>query len=300
MRANKHVLVMSLLIVPWFVSTAGAQEGEQPTSQPVPTSQPYAPTASPAPDASPLPPALPEGMSLEETLEQGRATPESFPDVIHDDQWLGLLMVDWWDYRLSPADVEHATAWEINAWFGGDYNRLVFKPEGEYEASKLKTENDLVYSRLIAPFWSAQAGASYSNSWSSEEGYTDTWALTLGFQGIAPGKFEVDVAAYLSQNADVTLGAEVEYDWRLTQRLVFQPRVAVSLAAQDIPSQGIGAGLSSLSTAARLRYEFLRELAPYIGVRWERDFFGTAQRTRQAGESPGNFSLLAGLRFAFL
>lgn len=34
----------------------------------------------------------------------------------------------------------------------------------------------------------------------------------------------------------------------------------------------LGSGLSSIEAGARLRYEFIREFAPYVGVEWERTF----------------------------
>jgi copper resistance protein B len=34
----------------------------------------------------------------------------------------------------------------------------------------------------------------------------------------------------------------------------------------------IGSGLSSIEAGVRLRYELIREFAPYVGVEWERTF----------------------------
>src|SRR3546814_9755282 len=68
------------------------------------------------------------------------------------------------------------------------------------------------------------------------------------------------------------------------------------LAAQDIPELGIGSGLSSAEIGARLRYEFVPEFAPYIGVEYERSFGDTARFARAAGEDVGGWSFLVGLR----
>jgi len=65
----------------------------------------------------------------------------------------------------------------------------------------------------------------------------------------------------------------------------------------DIDAEhGIGAGLSTGEAGLRLRYEIRRELAPYLGVVWQRKFFGTADRARAAGDKSGGWRLAAGLR----
>lgn len=54
-------------------------------------------------------------------------------------------------------------------------------------------------------------------------------------------------------------------------------------AGKSDPEHGIGAGLSSLGAGLRLRCEFRLELAPYVGVRWKRKFFGAARPGRGSG-----------------
>jgi copper resistance protein B len=49
----------------------------------------------------------------------------------------------------------------------------------------------------------------------------------------------------------------------------------------------------------RMRYEFRRELAPYVGVTFERKFFGTADRARDDGEGVGSARFTVGLRTWF-
>ncbi len=88
-------------------------------------------------------------------------------------------------------------------------------------------------------------------------------------------------------------------DQRITQRLILQPRVEVNLAAQDIPELGIGAGVDNLEAGIRLRYEFAREFAPYIGVSWESAVGETADIARASGEDVGAVSLVTGIRLWF-
>ena len=55
-------------------------------------------------------------------------------------------------------------------------------------------------------------------------------------------------------------------------------------------------GSSSVDVGLRLRYEFRREFAPYVGVTWDRTFFGTADQAAAAGERTRDVRLAVGLR----
>ena len=109
----------------------------------------------------------------------------------------------------------------------------------------------------------------------------------------------VDAAAFLSDEGEVTARVEVDYDLRLTQRLILQPLVEVDLSLRDVPEIGVGSGLSSGELAVRLRYEIQPELAPYVGVQYQRAFGDTARFRRAAGEDAGALSLLVGVRAWF-
>jgi copper resistance protein B len=123
--------------------------------------------------------------------------------------------------------------------------------------------------------------------------------VVLGIQGLAPYSFEIDAAAFLSDEGDLTARIEAEYDQRITQRLILQPRVEASFAAQDIPEIGIGAGLSAFEAGLRLRYEFVPEFAPYIGVEWQQRLGDTADYARASGENPSRIVFLAGWKLWF-
>jgi copper resistance protein B len=49
----------------------------------------------------------------------------------------------------------------------------------------------------------------------------------------------------------------------------------------------------------RLRYEIRREIAPYIGFAWVRQFGATADLARASGENTSDLQALAGVRFWF-
>ena len=121
----------------------------------------------------------------------------------------------------------------------------------------------------------------------------------LGVQGLAPYMFEVDAAAFLSTKGDLTARIEAELDQRITQRLILQPRGEVNLSAQDIPELGVGAGFDSVELGLRLRYEFAREFAPYVGIEQEWKVGQSADYARLAGEDPSVTNYVVGVRFWF-
>ena len=73
----------------------------------------------------------------------------------------------------------------------------------------------------------------------------------------------------------------------------------VEAAAQDMPDNRIGRGLSHAAFDLRLRYEIARELAPYVGVTWERSFGRTADLARAAGDDRSATRFVLGVRAWF-
>ncbi|NBW11383.1 MAG: copper resistance protein B [Caulobacteraceae bacterium] len=165
--------------------------------------------------------------------------------------------------------------WDAQGWTGGDINRFWWKSEGEGGAKLEEVEVQALYSRAIRPFWDLQAGVRQT----IRPDLKDTTDLVLGVQGLAPHWFEIDAAAFLSTEGDLSARIEAEYDQRLTQRWILQPRAEVTLAASDVPEIKVGSGLSSLELGLRLRYEIRREFAPYAGVEWTRRFGETRDLT---------------------
>lgn len=205
----------------------------------------------------------------------------------------GTVMLDRFEARVSEG--EDLYLWDAQGWYGGDIDKLWLKSEGEAVfGGRVETaEAQALWSHAIGPWFDLQTGIRYDFE-------PDRRAhAVLGVQGLAPYKFEVDAAAFLSDRGDLTARIEVEYDQRITQRLILQPRAEVSLAAQDISERGIGAGITSVEAGLRLRYEIAREFAPYLGVGYEAKLGETADRTRAIGDNPDSFSLLLGLRAWF-
>ena len=198
---------------------------------------------------------------------------------------------------LEYADVDEDSGyrWDIEAWYGGDMHRFVFKTEGEGVGGDgaQVAEAQALYSRAIGPYTDLQAGIRYDF-----EPVGRAYA-TVSVESLLPYWVEVEVAAFLSDRGDAFGRLEASHDLRITQRLILQPRVELELAAQDVPESGIGSGFSSAELGLRLRYDVRREFAPYVGVNFEWLFGQTADFARAAGEHEEETSVVVGLRAWF-
>ena len=199
--------------------------------------------------------------------------------------------------EASFGDGADGYSWGAQGWTGGDINRFWWKTEGEGEINGTLHEAEVqaLYSRAIAPFWDVQAGVRQDFRPDGD----DTTHLTVGIQGVAPYWFEMSAAAFLSTEGDLTARAEAEYDQRITQKLILQPRLEIEASASDIPELRLASGLTHVSAGMRLRYEFKKEFAPYVGVEWSSDLGGTADLTRAMGGEPEHTRVVVGVRAWF-
>lgn len=193
-------------------------------------------------------------------------------------------------------DGHEGYAWDVQGWYGGDINRFWWKSEGEgaFDGDVEHGELQLLYSRAITPYFDLQGGV--RQTYRPQGDRTD---LVLGVQGLAPYWFEVDGALFVSNEGEVTARAQAEYDLRLTQRLILQPRAEVSLSAQDIPEFEIGSGVSNVLAGARLRYEITRSFAPYVGVEWSGAVGETRDLIRANGDDADATRIVLGVRALF-
>ena len=212
----------------------------------------------------------------------------------HGDMDVGRILID----RLEWAsrDGRDGYAFDGQAWWGGDIDKLWLKgeAEGAFGEGAEKVELHGLWSHAVDPWFDVQLGLRQDFN-----AGPDRTHFAAGLQGLAPYWFEIDVAAFLSSKGELSARAEVEYDLRITQRLILQPRAEIDLAAQRVPELGIGSGLTSGEVGLRLRYEIERQFAPYLGVQYERAFGDTAGFRRVAGEAAGGWSALVGLRAWF-
>jgi copper resistance protein B len=207
-----------------------------------------------------------------------------------------------------PVDVE------LVSWIGGDYRRMFLRLQGEQSTRRsggAEFQGDVLYGRLITPFWSAVAGARVDTRLRSDVvpvgvgnpsdqrqagGRLTRGMLAIGFVGLAPGWFEVEPTLLVSDKGDVSLEVESSFDLLFTQRLIVQPWVEINAAVQAVPEIGVGSGLNDVEVGARMRYEIRRKFAPYVGVSLLRRTGVTAATTHNVGEQRSVGTIMAGLR----
>ena len=185
---------------------------------------------------------------------------------------------------------ENTRVWEGSFWIGYDINKLYIYSEGETTSDGLETsQNELVYSRALAPFWDAQIGLAYDKNVDTSQ----TWG-EIAISGLAPYYFETRAALLVNGDGNVGLRLDAEYEALLTQKLILTPSLEADFYTKDDPEMYLGSGLSSIEAGLRLRYEFIREFAPYIGVTWEKTF-GNTSDYNPIDET----NLMVGVRFWF-
>lgn len=223
---------------------------------------------------------------------------EDWPPPVDDNRIYYLLLLDQLEYRAN--DGEDTFNWDAISWVGGDYQRLWIKTEGDVglDTGDGEAELQLLYGKLISPFFDFQAGIKYDQVYSSDGGPGRASGV-IGIQGLAPYLFELDTALFVSQDGDVSLRFGAEYQLLLTQRLILQPELETNIAIQQVEEFGVGSGLNDIELGLRLRYEISRQFAPYVGVNWTRQFGDTADLAEEEGGSTDNFALVGGLRLLF-
>ena len=188
---------------------------------------------------------------------------------MEDDPLLTKVTFDQLEYQAGD---EKAISWDTSIWIGYDLNKLYLYTEGEKpKEGDTESENQLLLSHAIAPFWDIQAGIGYDKG----EDDSQTWAV-LALSGLAPYFFETRAALMLGEDGNIGLRVGLEYEALLTQRLILTPSLESDFYTKDTPEMAYGKGLSNITAGLRLRYEIKREFAPYLGLEWTKNFGNTA------------------------
>jgi len=210
-----------------------------------------------------------------------------------DEHNFGSLLVD----RLESVRTSDntSTAYDLQAWYGRDYDRAVLKAEGDIDAGKLQeARSELLWGHAVAAFWDTQLGMRHDSGVGPNRGW-----LAFGVQGLAPYWFEIDATGYVGDSGHSALRLSAEYELLFTQELILQPRLEANFYGKGDANRELGSGLSDLAVGIRLRYEIRREFAPYIGIEWAGEYGGTAGYARAAGDANDEARLVAGVRFWF-
>ncbi|KQZ57893.1 copper resistance protein CopB [Lysobacter sp. Root559] len=248
---------------------------------------------APAASETPLEPIPREPIPPITDADRAAAFPPLRKHMEHAREFNSYVLFD----RLEAGDADHGRgeAWEATAWFGSDLNRLWLRSEGEREGGVTESANlEALYGRSITPWWDVVVGAKHD----FKPGRSQDW-FAVGLQGLSPYKFEVQATAYVGASGRVAANFEAEYDVLLTNRLILQPLVELEFNGSQDRQRGVGSGLSTLEAGLRLRYEFSRRFAPYVGVVHERAFGNTADLRRDEGESTQDTRVVAGVRVWF-
>ena len=277
---------------------AGHVAPPEPAQPAEPHSGHGAPAASdsPHPDHEAAPPAAPQAdpPPIPTDYDADRYFPKADMDAARAQLAREHGRIPW--SKVTVDKLEHQTgagpdayAWDGSASFGGDIDRLVLKSRGEGDRKLERAEVEALWSRAVSPWFNVELGARQDLQHGGR-----TYAV-VGLEGLAPFEFAIDAALYLSSHGDLSARVEAAHDYRLTQRLILQPRAEANLAADDAPSQQVGSGLSRVEVGLRLRYAVTPEFAPYVGVEYERAFGRTARFVRAAGDDPENTRAVVGL-----
>jgi len=210
-----------------------------------------------------------------------------------DNAPLGMLLIDQLE-AFHGRDANGQT-WEAEGWYGNDTNKLWIRTEGERSRGKLD-DGDLeaFWNHAVATYWGSQLGVRQDIG----EGPKRTWAA-FGVQGLAPYWFELEATGYIGANGRTAARLRGDYELLFTQRLILQPEAEVNLYGKDDPQRRIGSGVSDVQFGLRLRYEFHRQFAPYIGVNWVRRLGTTADHARQDRSPVLDRQIVAGVRIWF-
>ncbi|MCX7514252.1 copper resistance protein B [Frateuria sp. STR12] len=185
--------------------------------------------------------------------------------------------------------------WDIEGYYGNDYDKLWLRSEGERSGDTLQDASlEALWNHTVATFWSTQLGVRADGG----EGPHRQWAA-FGIQGLAPYWFELEATGYIGPSGRTAARFRAEYELLFTQRLILQPEFEANAYGSSDRARGLGSGLSDTSLGLRLRYEFHRQFAPYVGVVWTRRWGGTADFARDAGQGRFDRQWVAGVRIWF-
>jgi len=212
---------------------------------------------------------------------------------MEDDPIISKVMIDQMETRITDGNDPFVFAGQ--AWIGKDLNKFVIKADLEQvEGTTEELELQALYSKAVAVYWDFQVGVRQD----IKPTPTRNW-LALGFQGLAPYWFDVDTTLYIGESNQVGLRFSAEYELMFTQRWILSPEIEVNLHSKNDVETGVGSGLSDSQMGLRLRYEFKREFAPYIGINWNRKYGDTANYAKAEGGDVDNSQIVVGVRAWF-
>jgi len=283
----RTVGVLGVLSLTMTVSTLAqdARDGHQQEKPPAQTTPPE----HQHPASTELPPFIPP------VTDDDRKA--AFPDVqghtVHDNGVNYFVLFDQLEWQAgSDAD---GINMDGRGWIGRDRDRLWFRAEASGESGRVgEAQAQVLYGRQFARWWDVVAGVRQD----FRPGSPRSW-VAFGVQGLAPYWFDIEATGYVGASGRTHARFEVEYELLFTNRLVLQPLFEAEVFGKSDPERGIGAGLSTTDLGFRLRYEFRREVAPYIGVTLRNKWGKTADFAKAVDEDTNAARVVTGFRLWF-
>ena len=218
------------------------------------------------------------------------------PTSVQAEDFFLSTHIDHLEYRLGQGG-QGATAVEGGLSYGGDHWKLHGLLEAEYSHDEDAWEALELQGRLsipIADYWDAFGGVRYDDHPHPARSYA-----VVGITGLAPYFIETDMSLFLSERGSISARLKVEKDFLLTQRLIIQPQAEVGIVLNDGNEADAGKKNSVSDLGVRLRYEITRDVAPYIGVNYEREWGGYGSPLQGEQAQTGATSLLVGVRLSY-
>lgn len=329
MRIRTRVFLLmlgaSLLVA---VNTAATAAQDRPVNMPMPALKP---TATPSPSPTPMDMPMAAPTPVPKPTVQPKATPgpmdmdmsmpspappatrdernkrlrslspdKDFPEPVEDSERYGSILFDVLEFRPGRGG-DGDFRWDIEGSYGGDYNRFWFKSEGERNTA-FKADYDidlqLLYGRLISPYFNFQTGVRFETQTFRGANVTRPQAV-VGLEGLLPYLIELESAVFIDPKGNVSGRASLAKDFLFTNRWIVQARFETNAAIQKVERFTTGRGLNNIEAGVRLRYEFSRRLAPYVGFTFDRSFYETARLVRLEDGDPSQVRLAIGVRMLF-
>jgi copper resistance protein B len=202
--------------------------------------------------------------------------------------------------RVLVDELEFATGnegqgfgWTVQIASGPDNDKLWLRSQGlKNSRDRLDRESSVeaLWWHSSGPFWGTLLGVRQDLG----KGAT-TW-LAAGVEGLAPYWFEVQLTGYVGDDGRLAARAKASYEVLFTNRLILTPQVETNIYSKRSTNRELGGGFSNIELSGRLRYEFSRKVAPYVGFVWERALGGTGDFRRTEGESLVERRVVVGVR----
>ncbi|SCW90891.1 copper resistance protein B [Sphingobium faniae] len=201
------------------------------------------------------------------------------------------ILVD--ELEFVSGNEGQGVGWTVLVTKGQDNDKLWLRSQGlKNSRDRLDAESSVeaLWWHSKSPFWGTLLGVRQDLG----KGAT-TW-LAAGVEGLAPYWFDVQLTAYVGDDGRVAARAKAAYEVLFTNRLILTPQVETNLYSKRSTDRELGSGFSNVELSGRLRYEFSRKFAPYVGFVWERALGGTADFRRADREIVTERRVVVGLR----